>query len=106
MSKLLVAFVHGDDAQRVSEELRSRGHRFTHLPSLGGFLESENATIVLGVEDEDEADVVDVFETVCQRRELEVPLVLLDRLADWQAKTVAHGGATILVADLAKVIRI
>jgi hypothetical protein len=32
--------------------------------------------------------------------------VLLERLADWQARTVSHGGATILVADLEQIIRI
>jgi hypothetical protein len=43
---------------------------------------------------------------VCHARDVEVPLVLTERLADWQARTVAHGGATILVADLDRIIRI
>ena len=106
MSKLLVAFVHHDDAQSVADGLRAGGHRFTQMPSVGGFLGTDNATFVLGVEDDLEADVVGLFERVCHGRDVEVPLVLLDRLADWKAQTVSHGGATILVADLARVIRI
>ena len=106
MSKLLVTFVHRDDAGPVAEALRADGHRFTHLPSVGGFLGTENSTFVMGVEDHDEARIIEIFEKVCHRRDLEVPLVLLERLADWKAETVAHGGATILVADLARIIRI
>jgi uncharacterized protein YaaQ len=106
MSKLLVAFVHHDDAGLVAEALRAAGHRFTHLPSVGGFLGEDNSTLVMGVGDDDEQRIVDIFERICHRRDVEVPLVLMERLADWKAKTVAHGGATILVADLERIIRI
>jgi uncharacterized protein YaaQ len=106
MSKLLVAFVHHDDAEPAADALRAAGHRFTHLLSVGGFLGTDNATFVFGVEDADEAEIVEIFEDVCHARDVEVPLVLTERLADWQARTVAHGGATILVADLDRIIRI
>ena len=106
MSKLLIAFVHHDDAEPVAEALRDAGHRFTHLPSVGGFLGTGNATFVFGVEDEAEERIVGIFENVCHARDIELPLVLTERLKDWQARTVAHGGATILVADLARIIRI
>ena len=62
--------------------------------------------MVMGVEDDEVAAVVATLEHVCHRREVAVPLVLLDRLKDWQAETVSHGGATILVADLARIVRI
>jgi uncharacterized protein YaaQ len=106
MSKLLIAFVHHDDAEPVAAALRDAGHRFTHLPSVGGFLGTGNATFVFGVEDEAEEKIVEIFEDVCHARDIELPLVLTERLQDWQARTVAHGGATILVADLARIIRI
>ena len=106
MSKLLIAFVHHDDATPLADALRDAGHRFTHLPSVGGFLGSDNATFVLGVEDADEAGVVEIFEDVCHARDIELPLVLTERLADWQARTVSHGSATILVAELDRVIRV
>ncbi|MDH4142431.1 MAG: cyclic-di-AMP receptor [Chloroflexota bacterium] len=106
MSKLLIAFVHHDDAEPVADALRGAGHRFTHMPTVGGFLGSPNDTFVFGVEDAAEADIVRVFTEVCRGREVEIPLVLTERLADWKARTVAHGGATILVADLDRIIRI
>jgi uncharacterized protein YaaQ len=106
MSKLLIAFVHHDDAEPAAEALRAARHRFTVLPSVGGFLGTDNATFVFGVEDEAEREVIEIFERVCHGREVDVPLVLLERLADWHATTVAHAGATILVADLARIVRI
>ena len=106
MSKLLVAFVHRDDADAVKDALRSAGHRFTLMPSVGGFLGSENATFVLGAQDEVEAEIVAIFERTCRGREVEVPLVLMERLQDWQARSVSHGGATILIADLARIVQI
>jgi len=106
MSKLLVAFVHRDDAESVADALRDAGHRFTQMPSVGGFLGSDNSTFVFGVEDEVEAEIVGIFEDCCHGRDIDVPLVLTERLSDWQARTVSHGGATILVADLARIVRI
>jgi uncharacterized protein YaaQ len=106
VSKLLIGIVHRDDATAVAEALRESGHRFTHLPSLGGFLGEENATFVLGVDDADEHDVLAILERVCRGREVEIPLVLLERLNDWEARTVVHGGATVLVADLVRIVRI
>lgn len=106
MSKLLIAFVHADDAVPVAEALRDDGHRFTRLASRGGFLDSDNATFFIAVEDEEEARALAVFEQVSQGREVELPLVLLERLVDWKARTVTHGGATILVVDLARIVRV
>ena len=106
MSKLLIAVIHHDDAAAAAEALRAAGHRFTQLPSVGGFLGADNATFVFGVEDAAEDEIVGIFEDVCHARDVDIPLVLTERLADWQARTVSHGGATILVADLARIIRI
>jgi uncharacterized protein YaaQ len=106
VSKLIIAFVHEDDAAAASDALRQAGHRFTLLPSVGGFLGSTNMTFVFGVEDAAEASITEVFRDVCQARDVEVPLVLLERLSEWKARTVSHGGATLLIADLARIIRI
>jgi uncharacterized protein YaaQ len=106
VSKLIIAFVHEDDAAAAGDALRQAGHRFTLLPSVGGFLGSTNMTFVFGVEDAAEASITEVFRDVCQARDVEVPLVLLERLSEWKARTVSHGGATLLIADLARIIRI
>lgn len=98
--KLLLAVVQQVDVQTIAEELRANGHRFTRIPSLGGFLADDNTTFMLAVEDERVADVVASFERAAHARDVDLPPVLLERLADWRARTVRHSGATILVADL------
>ncbi len=106
MSKLLIAIVHQDDAGAVADAMRTAGHRFTQMPSLGGFLGTANATFVFGVEDAVVEEIVGIFQDVCHARDQEVPLVLMERLADWQARTVSYGGATVLVADLDRIIHV
>jgi uncharacterized protein YaaQ len=106
MPKLLIAILHHDDADAAADALRRDGHRFTRVPTLGGFLETPNDTFVLAAEDQQVDPVLAAIEAACSPREIEVPLVLLDRLADWEQRTVAHGGATVLVTDLERIIRL
>jgi uncharacterized protein YaaQ len=104
--KLLVAIVQASDADRAAERLRSAGHRFTRLGSTGGFLETANVTLILAAEEEAVPDVVEILRESCSGREVEVPLVLTERLRDWQEGLVHYAGATILVLDLEEMIRI
>ena len=104
--KLLVAIVQASDADRAADRLRSAGHRFTRLGSTGGFLETANVTLILAAEEEAVPDVVEILRESCSGREVEVPLVLTERLRDWQDRLVHYAGATILVLDLEEMIRI
>lgn len=101
--KLLTAFVQDIDVIAVSEDLRSHGHRFTRIPSIGGFLDEPNATFVLAVDDDDLDDVLASFERSSKARDVELPLSLRERLEDWRAASVRHGGATILITELARI---
>jgi uncharacterized protein YaaQ len=104
--KLLVAIVQPPDADAAAEQLRSAGHRFTRVGSTGGFLETPNVTLLLAVEDEVVPSVVEILHETCRSREVEVPLVLTERLHDWREALVPYAGATILVLDVAEMIRI
>jgi uncharacterized protein YaaQ len=104
--KLLVAIVQQDAADQVGGALRDAGHRFTRLSSVGGYLETPNATLILAVDDATVPDVVGVFRANCAGHEVELPLVLTERLRDWQERVVQYAGATILVLDLEDMIRI
>ena len=105
MSLLLVAIVQNSDADRVVDTLERAGHRLTRIPSVGGFLREGNTTLLLAIEEADEASVQAIFERECSGREIEVPLVLLERLRDGP-RVVRYAGATIFVAELRRIIRI
>jgi uncharacterized protein YaaQ len=106
MPKLLIAIVHHDDAEAVDETLRADGHRFTRIPTVGGFLGEPNETLLLAVDDDRVEAVIADLDRACSPREIEIPLVLLEHLRDWEARTVEHGGATVLIADLDRIVRL
>lgn len=106
MSLLLVAIVHLGDAERVVRALGAAGHRVTRLMSLGGYLGTENATLLVGIDATQEADVLAIFERECAPRDIEVPLVLLGRLKDELPRSVHYGGATIFILDVRGMVRI
>ena len=58
---------------------------------------------VLAVEETQLDDVLASFERSSQARDLEMPVSLRERLEDWRARTVRHGGATILITDLERI---
>ncbi|HEX9549961.1 MAG TPA: cyclic-di-AMP receptor [Candidatus Limnocylindrales bacterium] len=103
--KLLIAFVHQFDVDKVSEGLLAGGHRFTRLPSVGGFLGEASATFVMAVEDDRLDEVLSAFERSSEARDVEIPLNLHGRLEDWKAATVRFAGATILIGELERVVK-
>src|SRR5262249_17922192 len=106
MSKFVVAVVQEADTDAVANALRSADFRFTIIPSIGGFLGNANATILMAVDADRVATALAIFERSAAGRQVEVPLVLLERLADWKGRTVLYGGATVLVGDLEQVLQL
>jgi uncharacterized protein YaaQ len=106
VSKLLVAIVHELDAEKVIRSLEEEGHRVTQIQSSGGFLRMPNSTLLIGVEDEAVPAVQAVLERECSSREVELPLVLHERLSDALPRMVRHGGATVFIVDLEAILRV
>lgn len=100
MSLLLVAVVRDDHVDGALNALHESNYRATVFHSMGGFLRQDNSTLLVAIEERQEAEVIAIFERTCQGEEVEVPLVLLDRLKDWQASVVQHAGATIFIVPL------
>ena len=56
--KLVVAIVHNEDAGALVDALLAREYRATRLHSSGGFLKQSNATVMVGVEEDQVDDVM------------------------------------------------
>jgi uncharacterized protein YaaQ len=98
MAKLVVAFVHRDDAGRVVAALRDAELRVTELSSKGGFLRAGNSTLLIGLEDDQVTLALSVIERNCQRRTEQVPIEMLGGMdAAWFPTEVLYGGATVLI---------
>jgi uncharacterized protein YaaQ len=66
--KLIVAIVHNEDAGALVDALLDREYRATRLHSSGGFLKQSNATVIVGVEDDQVDAIIDIVRETCTSR--------------------------------------
>ena len=92
--KLVLAIVQDDDAIDLIEELTDKDYRVTKLATTGGFLKSGNTTLMIGVEEKEVKNLINVIENVCKRRKEMVPTSTPNTIG------VEVGGATIFVLDV------
>jgi uncharacterized protein YaaQ len=104
--KLVVAIVHSDDAGSCVNALTDSGFECTRLNTSGGFLQKGNATLLVGVADEQVDDVVEVLRSHPRdRAEYKNPIPPLAEPAEFFVPfpvEVQIGGATVFVLDVAR----
>ena len=66
--KLIVAVVHNEDAGALVDALLEKDYRATRLHSSGGFLKQSNATILVGVEEAQIEEVLEITRKTCTAR--------------------------------------
>ncbi|MBM4426090.1 MAG: hypothetical protein FJ031_02500 [Chloroflexi bacterium] len=65
---LLVAIVQEQDLDAATKSLQSTGAALTYLSSAGGFLGRRNATLLIGLPAEKEADALKALHEACRQR--------------------------------------
>lgn len=103
--KLIMAIVQDVDSPGVLDALIAEGYRATKVSTTGGFLVRGNATILIGIEDEQVDPVFAILRKHCHaRREFVSPVVPLTEAAaarHWvQPLEVEVGGATVFVLNV------
>lgn len=102
--KLVVAIVHNEDAGALVDALLEKDHRATRLHSSGGFLKQSNATIIVGVEDDQVDAVLDVVRENCTSRTQVVnpmpPIMEPGEFFMPYPLEVEVGGATVFVVPV------
>ena len=63
--KLIIAIAHERDKHNSGDALLQNGLTFTKLGSTGGFLRQGNVTVLIGVEDDDTARVMNIIKSAC-----------------------------------------
>lgn len=66
--KLLISVVNSDDAHPLIDALMGEGYRATMISTTGGFLREGNATLLIGVADENVQDVLKIIKESCHTR--------------------------------------
>ena len=104
--KLVLAILQDDDAIDLIEELTDKDYRVTKLATPGGFLKSGNTTLMIGVEEKEVKNLINVIEDVCKRRKEMVPTSTPNTIGTNSGMYVPYpievevGGATIFVLDV------
>jgi uncharacterized protein YaaQ len=108
--KLVVAIVHNEDAGALVDALLDREYRATRLQSSGGFLKQSNATIVVGVEEAQVDEVIDIVRDTCTSRTQVVnPLPPIMEPGEFfmpYPLEVEVGGATVFVLPIERTERL
>lgn len=99
--KLVLAIINYDDANAVTHALTKKGFSSTKLATTGGFLLSNNITLMVGVEDKMVQTVIDVIKEYSHSRKQVIPTGDLSFDFDTNMPLeVSVGGATIFVLDV------
>lgn len=104
--KLVLAVIQDKDSPRLAQNLVKQGIRATKLASTGGFLHAGNTTFMIGTQDEQVDDVLEVIRSSCRSREqIVTPMSPMGNQLESYVPypvTVQVGGATVFVVDIAQ----
>ncbi len=102
--KMILAIVTADDAGAVTNALTERGHRVTRIATEGGWLRRQNATLLLGVEDDRVNDALQLIKTNARQRSTEI-YVPAEGVGALPFK-VDTGGATVFVLQVERMVSV
>ena len=108
--KLVTAVVHAEDAGALVDALLEKEYRTTRLSSSGGFLKQGNATIIIGVEDDQVDAVLELITANCHARKQFVnpmpPIMEPGEFYMPYPVEVEVGGATVFVLPVERFERL
>ena len=108
--KLIIAIIHERDRQKVSDTLLQSGHKFTNIATTGGFLRDGNCTLLIGAEDEQVDEIIDLIDKCSHAREQYVNQLPIDAIGTggmlMNPVKVTVGGATIFVVNVERFERV
>ncbi len=101
--KLILAIVNNDDSARASAALTDAGYSVTRLSTTGGFLMVGNTTFLIGCEDGETQQAVDILRENCNTRKQFTAStssfgIGMNHMSVPEEITV--GGATVFVLDV------
>lgn len=108
--KLVIAIVQDEDTNALVENLMENEYRVTKLSTTGGFLKSGNSTLLIGVEEENVENVLDIIKEQCKTRSKTITStptmsgisgVFMPYPID-----VNVGGATVFVVDVDQFVKV
>lgn len=98
---LLLAVVQAQDADIVEKVLNDMNISLTRLPSTGAFLGRRNATLLLGIPQQQQPRILDALQENCRQRIEYIAVPLESAPLPLPAPTpVTVGGATVFALEI------
>ncbi len=102
--KLIIAVVQDKDRGKVTDALLEKGYKFTNIATTGGLLREGNVTFLIGVEQDQVDEVIEVIGAHSKTREQLVnvfpPTIEPIGTCIPNPVKVQVGGATVFVLDV------
>ena len=102
--KLIIAVIQDKDQRKVTDALLERGFQFTNIATTGGLLREGNVTFLIGVDELQVEDVMQVLRESSKTREQLVnvfpPTIEPIGACIPSPVKVLVGGATVFVVDV------
>ncbi|HEY8743167.1 MAG TPA: cyclic-di-AMP receptor [Chloroflexota bacterium] len=102
-TKLVVAIVQDEDAPALSDAVVGRGYRVTRMHTVGGFLRKGNATILVGVQERQIAELLAIIRQTCRTRMAFLTATYPVEMAEpflSEPIEVQVGGAVVFILDV------
>ena len=109
--KMVITVVQGKDAGVLTDKLVAKRYGITRINTSGGFLRESNATFLIGVEDDQVDDVINIIRANCKTRSRYLnPMAPMSEPGGEiyvpHPVEVQVGGATIFVLAVDKYLRL
>lgn len=98
--KLIFAIIHDEDTTVVTNKLTDQGFKVTKLCSTGGFLRAGNTTLIVGIEDNEVEEVLNIIKQNSKSRIKPVTYPLPIGVMGNGPVEITVGGATIFVINV------
>ncbi|MCI9040752.1 cyclic-di-AMP receptor [Dubosiella newyorkensis] len=106
--KLILAILSNEDSSTASRALTEKKFQVTKLNTTGGFLRAGNTTLMIGCEDEDVQEAIELIKESSRKRSELIPSSAgydMGRYMSFPIE-VQVGGATIFVLDVEQFLKI
>lgn len=101
IKKMMAVVIQEDDLDSARKALSNAGFGVDQLPSAGGFFRRSNMTLLLGIPDGREGDVVEILKRTCKARVRYVQNPLGSNILSFSRPTPVNiGGATIFIFEV------
>jgi len=107
--KLIIAVIQDKDVPKLMDALVRAGYSATKLASTGGFLREGNSTILIGVDDDEIENVLEIVKDNCRAREqLVTPITPVGPAESYVPYPVGVmvGGATVFVLPIERFVKV